>query len=81
MKRGLLILVCALFVFSATMSAIASDIPYYPDDYTSDGCGPYTDPDTSDTSSPDSTDSGDSWDSGNSGGGFDGGGYGNDVLF
>ncbi len=83
MRRALLTIVCALFVFSASISAMATDIPYYPDDYSNDGCGPYTDPDTSDsdTSSPDSTDSGDSWDGSNSDGGFDGGGYGGDVLF
>ena len=80
MRRGLIILVCALFVFSASFSAMATDIPYIPDDNTSDGCGPYTDPDTSDDSSPDSTDSGDSWDNDNSGG-FDGGGDSSDILF
>ncbi len=73
MRRGLIMFICMLFVFSASLSVMATDTPYIPDDNTSDGCGPYTDPDTSDTSSPDSTDSGDSWD--NSGSSDYGDGY------
>lgn len=83
MRRGLILLVCAMFIFVSSFSAMATDIPYYPDDNASDGCGPYTDPDSSDSdnSSPDSTDSGDSWDNGSSDGGYDGSGSGDGVLF
>lgn len=66
MRRILILLVCGMFLFTTSFSAIAADIPYIPDDNTSDGSGPYTDTDSSDSdnSSPDSTDSGDSWDNG-----------------
>ncbi|HNX77514.1 MAG TPA: hypothetical protein PLM07_18160 [Candidatus Rifleibacterium sp.] len=75
MRRGLIMLICMLFVFSASLSVMATDTPYIPDDNTSDGCGPYTDPDTSDNSSPDSTDSGDSWDNSGSNSSDYGDGY------
>ncbi len=82
MKRGLLVILCMLFVFSANISVLATDTPYIPDDNTSDGCGPYTDPDTSDdNSSPDSTDSGDSWDNGSNNTGDYGDGYSNGGVY
>ncbi|MDD2998601.1 MAG: hypothetical protein EOM80_14505 [Erysipelotrichia bacterium] len=81
MRRGLILLICAMFLFTASFSAMATDIPYYPDDNASDGCScPDSDSSDSDTSSPDSTDSGDSWDNGSSGSDY-GDGYSGPVYY
>jgi hypothetical protein len=77
MRRGIIFLLCAMFMLGSSFAVMAVDMP----DYDSDSSGgPYTDPSPTPDPGPDSTDSGDSWDSGSNGGGFDGGGYG-DVLF
>ncbi|KAF1082849.1 MAG: hypothetical protein GQF41_0616 [Candidatus Rifleibacterium amylolyticum] len=78
MRRGIIFLLCAVFMLGFSFSAMAVDMP---DQGTDNDGGPYTDPAPAPDPGPDSTDSGDSWDSGSSGGGFDCGGDTGGVLF
>lgn len=80
MRRGIIFLLCAVFMLGFSFSAMAVDMPM-PDSGTDSDGGPYTDPVPAPDPGPDSTDSGDSWDSGSSGGGFDCGGDTGGVLF